>query len=517
MGETMNRRTLWLALALCVGLTGAGLAPSFAAPSSDIEVSAPAIADSNLNPEPSRSNAVNVEPSSPPLSTVAAQEFIPAWVKNNINKKWMSLGGESGLLGKSLSEIDCSWWVCRQEYSGGMIFAVNSFKTTSVLRTAGRVGAHWFAAGEINSGLGSPASDEILYGSGAYQEFETRDGRGRILVAWTPRGGINTVSGASPIGSQFQHRGGVAQYGLPIGPEVCGLRDAGCKQDFEVGTMLSSRASGAAFAKGGMRSKWLSLSAQNGVLGYPTWDETCSELTKSCHQTFQFGDIYWSAKTGAASVRGGIKSAYLQSGTNTPPLGLPLGDERCGLRDRGCVQNFQLGQIIWSPKTKAKTLHGAIGRRYTSAGAQNSFLGYPVGEEVCGFNGGGCKQVFQGGSIAWSAKTGARILRGAIGAKASPMVSAWIGPVGYPLGEEVCGLPRRGCYQQFQTGRIYWSPETRKAEVVKNGILARWNQLGGPGGRMGYPVWNEVCANGYCEQRFQYGTVTWSAPGAIPW
>ncbi|MFB9163321.1 LGFP repeat-containing protein [Arthrobacter psychrochitiniphilus] len=494
-------------------------------PTVAVESALPAIPTFSPDHEPASPEPITPEPTSvlipSPITKLAtppaAPMSVPAVLTKLMTEKWQKMGGALSVLGEPSADANCQDGICRQEFEGGTIFVVRGNTVTVALRSQGHVGPQWFEVGGLKSGIGVPVTDEINTTEGSYQEFDSFDGKGITVRTWRALQGIIPIALGTDIGYRFNWLGGISVVGYPIGQASCGLKDKGCSQSFDTGTIFSSSTSAASLIKGGIKSKWVSTAAQNGILGYPIDQEECFGSTPSCLQSFQGGQIIWSKRTGATIVRGGIRSMYWNSGFMVGTLGLPLSDEKCNLRDKGCVQNFQNGQIAWSTKTGAKTLRGAIGSRYTSVGAQNSYLGYPTAEEQCGIPRGGCKQGFQGGTIIWSAASGARITRGAIGAAHTGAFAGWLGPEGYPLGDEICGLAQKGCYQQFQTGRYYWSPNTRTAVFVKNGIQSRWNQLGGVNGRMGYPIWNEVCANGYCEQQFQHGVVSWAAPGARPW
>jgi uncharacterized protein with LGFP repeats len=75
----------------------------------------------------------------------------------------------------------------------------------------------------------------------------------------------------------------------------------------------------------------------------------------------------------------------------------------------------------------------------------------------------------------------------------------------------VCGLRGGGCYQPFQGGSIHWSPATG-AQATNGAIRARWGQLGWENGFLGYPAAAaQVLPNGDVSQRFQGGTLHWSA------
>ena len=60
--------------------------------------------------------------------------------------------------------------------------------------------------------------------------------------------------------------------------------------------------------------------------------------------------------------------------------------------------------IYWSPATVAE-VHGAIGQRWRSLGAERSRLRYPTRDEYA--VPGGRRSEFQGGTVTWTASTGA--------------------------------------------------------------------------------------------------------------
>ncbi len=47
--------------------------------------------------------------------------------------------------------------------------------------------------------------------------------------------------------------------------------------------------------------------------------------------------------------------------------------------------------------------------KWMSMGAENSRLGYPTTDEICGLKDGGCYQTFQGGYLVWSPATGTHV------------------------------------------------------------------------------------------------------------
>jgi hypothetical protein len=72
---------------------------------------------------------------------------------------------------------------------------------------------------------------------------------------------------------------------------------------------------------------------------------------------------------------------------------------------------------------------------------------------------------------------------------------------------------KRGYYQDFSTGRIYYHPDTG-AHWVYGAILVKYLEKRGPRGFLGYPTTDERDAHGYAGGRyndFQGGSIYWKA------
>jgi hypothetical protein len=150
---------------------------------------------------------------------------------------------------------------------------------------------------------------------------------------------------------------------------------------------------------------------------------------------------------------GPVKQAYLDRGGSAGPLGAETGLPVCGLAQAGCFQTFQNGTVYWSPGTGAHVVRGGIAARWAAGGWERGPQGYPVTDETCGLAQGGCFQTFQNGATYWSPGTGAHVVQGAILARWA--AGGWErSPQGYPVTDEVCGLPHGGCSQGFQRGTI---------------------------------------------------------------
>jgi uncharacterized protein with LGFP repeats len=72
-------------------------------------------------------------------------------------------------------------------------------------------------------------------------------------------------------------------------------------------------------------------------------------------------------------------------------------------------------------------------------------------------------------------------------------------------------LKNGGCYQVFQNGSIYWTAAT-DAWSVHGGMKAHWLSLGSEYSKAGYPTSGEYTENGTTvRQDFQNGTMFWTA------
>jgi uncharacterized protein with LGFP repeats len=421
-----------------------------------------------------------------------------------IRAAWGALGYENGNLGYPTSRQLCglTGGGCYQTFQGGTI---HWSPTTGARATRGAIRATWGTLGYENGKLGYPLANEVcgLTGGGCYQKFQGGN------IHWSPATGAFATSGAirATWASLGNEKG---KLGYPTGMEICGLTGGGCYQRFQGGSIHWSSATGAVATWGGIRGAWASLGSEKGKLGYPIANEVCGLVKGGCSQAFQGGAIHYAPGVGAFATWGPIRKAWGATAYQNGKLGYPTSNESCG-QVGSCDQSFQGGLIHWTTAAGAVSTSGPIWTTWTGLGSSRGKLGYPSGKETCGLVNGGCYQRFQGGTIHWSPATGASATWGAIRATWASL-GFEKGKLGYPSGKETCGLINGGCYQRFQGGTIHWSPATG-AFGTSGPIRATWASLGYEKGRLGYPAAAENCglANGACSQRFQNGTITWSA------
>jgi hypothetical protein len=214
---------------------------------------------------------------------------------------------------------------------------------------------------------------------------------------------------------------------------------------------------------------------------------------------------------------GAIGDRFNASGGTSGAAGAPVTPEFGGLTGGGAWQRFSRGLIHWSPATGARITSGAIGSSWTASGSENGALGYPSGNENGGLRNGGSWQQFEKGKIHWSPSTGAHRTIDGSAVQGLWAQSNWEnGALGYPATEEFGGLVRGGAWQRFEGGTVHWSPASG-ARWTKTGsaIQNAWIAQGWENGRLGYPTTNETESGSGSEQAFEGGSIRWDrATGA---
>ncbi|WP_245717472.1 alpha/beta hydrolase-fold protein [Nocardia jejuensis] len=175
----------------------------------------------------------------------------------------------------------------------------------------------------------------------------------------------------------------------------------------------------------------------------------------------------------------------------------------------GVGQDFRGGQVYFSPATGAMPVAGAIGGSYAGLSGPASGLGFPVGGEQQLPDGRGRWQRFQSGSIYWTPQTGAQMVRGAI-------LDEWgkqgfeASAAGYPNSQELRTPNRDGVVQGFEHGPMYFSSATG-AHLVQGLILGKYSQLGFENSAFGFPVAEEAPLKDLGRySRFEGGSIYWS-------
>ncbi len=113
---------------------------------------------------------------------------------------------------------------------------------------------------------------------------------------------------------------------------------------------------------------------------------------------YEHGHIYWTPETGAIPIPSHLFETYAELGWEAGALGYPVNHHT--VLPEGDVQAFEKGVLYRKYGQPGFYVHGLIGARWMRAGFENSTFGWPVGNEVP-FE-GGAYQDFEHGRIVWS-------------------------------------------------------------------------------------------------------------------
>jgi len=163
-------------------------------------------------------------------------------------------------------------------------------------------------------------------------------------------------------------------------------------------------------------------------------------------------------------VKTQIIQKYIALGGEAGFLGAATVPEQSTPDGIGRFRHFQGGSIYWTAKTGAWEVHGDIRNKWASFGWEQGFLGYPLTDESITPDGIGRYNHFQGGSIYWTPNTGAWEVHGDIRIKWASM--GWENScLGYPISDEEPGSGGWARQSRFEHGIIKWSPEKGAVEA----------------------------------------------------
>lgn len=433
------------------------------------------------------------------LIFVQATELVH-WVYGGILAKYDSINNWYSALGlPSTGEYGVSSGRAN-DFSGGKIYWSEAS------------GAHYVWGGVLDKYLsaggpfvlGFPVTDEYdVPGVPGARESDFQAGR----VYWDSARGAHTIYGG--ILADYLYWGGAASLGLPASDEKDVAGRAGARMnDLATGWKIYWHANtGAHLVAGDIQTKHEELGGAAGFCGLPASEATA--VPTGWAQVFENAMLTKGAAGPAYLTYGGILAKYRELSGPLGPLGVAVTDEFSppGHADTR-ESDFVGGRIFWSEATGTLFIYGGIAVRYGQLGGAGGALGVPVSNEHDVSGVAGARQSdFQGGSIYWSAATGAwEVLNG-------PMRDRWLehgGPVtfGLPLGAVIDA----GSYQEedFQHGRIYQSGATG-VHAVYGGILFKYLEAGGPGSGLGLPVSEEYASGQGRRSDFAGGYIYWDA------
>lgn len=172
--------------------------------------------------------------------------------------------------------------------------------------------------------------------------------------------------------------------------------------------------------------------------------------------------------------------------------------------------------IYWHPNVDNGTAHQVGGRirdKWADLGWENAALGYPVTDELTPPDKKGRFNHFQGGSIYWSPDTDAHQVWGDIRDKWA--AQGWeTGPLGYPVTDERTTPDGKGKYNYFQGGSIY-SSAAGGTRPITGKILNYWADSGWEKSRFSFPSSDAYTAAGGTKQDFIGGSIQSFEPTGV--
>jgi uncharacterized protein with LGFP repeats len=237
------------------------------------------------------------------------------------------------------------------------------------------------------------------------------------------------------------------------------------------------------------------------------WDGSCTTASATDNRTATHSapclgsdcespvDRLWNSLGGAAGV-----------------LGKKISGE-FAVRPAGYETRFEHGAIFRRDSTVYE-VHGAIWDRYVALGAQTGWLGLPIANTRTAHDGIGRYSDFTGGTIYYTAATGAHEMHGALRDKFRKI---GVSRLGYPTTDTRLASSQNGKYNELTHGVIYYRAKWGAWEVHGD-LFAKWNALGRERSFLGFPRSDTLNASsqGGRYNEFDYGAIYYR-PGHGTW
>lgn len=223
---------------------------------------------------------------------------------------------------------------------------------------------------------------------------------------------------------------------------------------------------------------------------------------------YENGSIYWTPATKACALSKEMLDKYATVGYEAGFLKYPITDVADSASGKGRYQIFQGGSMYWTEKNGTRIVTGAIGSKWAEQNWEHGELGMPISDEIKLPDEKGVIQVFEGGHIYYSPDTGAHIIKGLIWDRFSK--EDYEKYLGYPTTDEIGFPTRKGKFQIFQFGHIYWLEGRDKAFAVYSDFMDLYERMGYENGRLGFVISNKERVEGTENtwvQHFEGGTI----------
>lgn len=180
---------------------------------------------------------------------------------------------------------------------------------------------------------------------------------------------------------KYDSAGPIKWFGRPTSGMIRNPDGVGMRVHFEHASLYWHPNVGIAFVLPPAMEAWGRSGFEAGPLGYPVADAFAVGPNPGVKQLFANGTMYGSVH-GVHVVRGRILESYNSHGAEQGKLGFPLSDE-LGVPDTvGRFNRFQGGMIYWTPRTDAHPILGGILETWSRQGYERSRYGYPTADPV---------------------------------------------------------------------------------------------------------------------------------------
>ncbi|SCQ65738.1 Hypothetical protein PFR_JS17-2_99 [Propionibacterium freudenreichii] len=407
------------------------------------------------------------------------------------------------------------------------VLATSETSTTpKTITVSGAIGDLYTAMDGADGELGlATASETPLTGGGVWQQFQ----HGRIY--WSQATGAHAIKGG--IGDTYVALGDAAltKLGLPTYDEVKlpdgwyqQFQNAGIYWTNDGGKVVTSDVAAKYAALGKTTSATATASSAPSATASTSTATTATSANSAADATTKTSSNSSAANT--ASAKSTAQPTTAATSAPTPATPTPANSSSSSSASpatpSAAAPSTTQSPTAQAPTTQAPTsaiadavapsaqiaTSGAIGDLYNQLGGANGVLGAATSSETA-LSGGGAWQQFANGRIYWSQATGAHAIKGGIGDVYFAMGGTALTDIGLPTGDER-DLGNGMWVQQFQNGRIFWSPTTG-AHIVHGGINDTYTSLGSSAfADLGLPTSDEAAvANGWAQQ-FEKGSIFWS-------
>lgn len=158
-------------------------------------------------------------------------------------------------------------------------------------------------------------------------------------------------------------------------------------------------------------------------------------------------------------------------------------------------------------------MSGGIRNLWEGQGWERGQMGYPTGEETATAD-GGVYQTFQGGTAYWHPGSDSYFVHDAI-FDTYGSYNWERGELGYPLTDETASA-NGGVFQRFQGGTVYWSARTG-SHAVPLSMLELYGQHGYVRGHLGYPTSEPYWDGNREKQNFEHGVLEKTNDFNVTW